>query len=239
MNPYPISQDLTVAETVLSHSSCAPVFQRHKIDFCCKGHLSIAEAASTRGVDLDLLLAELDEAISQRQPGAIDPARLSTPALIAHLISRHHAYLREAIPFILRLSDKVSRVHGAHEPRLVVLDQVVRSLAAALLPHLDQEEEILFPQLMSRSPDRALLERELAAMFDDHLAVGAMLHEIRHLTDDFTPPSWACTSFRTLFSELHTLEGDTLTHVHLENHALMPRFAAPAPAPTATPQVAR
>ena len=30
----------------------------------------------------------------------------------------------------------------------------------------------------------------------------------------------------TLFAELEVLEGDVLTHVHLENHVLMPRFAA-------------
>ena len=30
---------------------------------------------------------------------------------------------------------------------------------------------------------------------------------------------------RTLFAELEQLERDILTHVHLENHVLMPRFA--------------
>jgi regulator of cell morphogenesis and NO signaling len=40
------------------------------------------------------------------------------------------------------------------------------------------------------------------------------------------PPEWACTSYRTLLSELAALEGDVLRHVHLENHVLMPRFAA-------------
>jgi len=222
----PIAKDLTVAETVLAYSSCAPVFQRHKIDFCCKGNVSIEEAARDKAVDLTLLLAELDDAIHHRSPSAVDPRKLSTPALIAHLISKHHTYLRNALPFILRLSDKVARVHGEHEPRLLDLDVATRKIAAALLPHLDEEETVLFPHLMTvNAIDPKVIADELASMLDEHLEVGALLAEIRHLTDDFSPPEWACTSFRTLYSELTTLETDTLTHVHLENHALMPRFA--------------
>ncbi len=223
---YPIAKELSVAETVLSYSACAAVFQRHKIDFCCKGNVSIEQAAHEKGIDLALLLAELDGAIHHRSPTAMDPRDLSTPALVAHIISKHHAYLRDALPFILRLSDKVARVHGAHEPRLLDLDQATRKIASALLPHLDEEETVLFPHLMTvNAIDPKVIADELASMLDEHLEVGALLAEIRHLTDDFTPPEWACTSFRTLYSELTTLETDTLTHVHLENHALMPRFA--------------
>ena len=35
-----------VAKVVLEHSECAEVFQRHRIDFCCRGDMSIEQAAS-------------------------------------------------------------------------------------------------------------------------------------------------------------------------------------------------
>lgn len=49
---------------------------------------------------------------------------------------------------------------------------------------------------------------------------------MRDAAEDYLIPDWACTSYRTLFAELERLEGDVLRHVHLENHVLMPRFAA-------------
>lgn len=225
-----LDTQLSVAETVLSHSSCAPVFQRHKIDFCCRGHLSIAEAAEDRHVELSSLVAELEAAIDHRGPVTFDARKLSTPALIAHIIGRHHAYLREAMPFILHLADKVARVHGSHNPRLPDLARHVHAIAGALMPHLDQEEQVLFPALMGAHPDRELVARELAAMVEDHLLVGSLLAQIREAADEFTFPEWACNSYRTLFAELENMETDILTHVHLENHALMGRFQPQEPA---------
>ena len=50
----------SVADVVLDHSECAEVFQRHRIDFCCRGHLSLAAAASEKTVAVAALVAELE-----------------------------------------------------------------------------------------------------------------------------------------------------------------------------------
>jgi regulator of cell morphogenesis and NO signaling len=39
-----IDPQRTVASVVLDHSECAAVFQRHRIDYCCRGNLSVAAA---------------------------------------------------------------------------------------------------------------------------------------------------------------------------------------------------
>lgn len=215
----------TVATVVLDHSECAPVLQRHRIDYCCHGHVSIQDACAAAGLDADALLAELAGAIAARGgQDRADPRALSTAALIDHIAEKHHAYLRRALPFLLGLSAKVSRVHGDRDPRLRGLEAVVRALADALLPHLDEEEQRLFPALVAQTLDRPAARDALARMLDEHRAVGALLARLRALSADFTVPDWACTSYRTLFKELAALEADTLTHVHLENHVLAPRF---------------
>ncbi len=219
-----IDPHTSVAQTVLAHSACAEVFQRHRIDYCCQGARSIADACSHRGVAVPGLLAELDAAIAARGDSAVAGAALPTPELVDHIVSTHHAYLRRALPFIGGLATKVHRVHGDKEPRLGVVHELCATLADDLDAHLDQEEQHLFPALIAPTGDRAQLTCELAAMFDDHLAIGALLERLRTATDDYTPPAWACTSYRTLFAELASLEDDILRHVHLENHVLMPRF---------------
>jgi regulator of cell morphogenesis and NO signaling len=217
----------TVADLVLDHSECAAVFQRHRIDFCCRGELSIAEAAAARGIEAARLVAELAEAIAARRgtpPG--DPRELSTAQLIAYIVAKHHAYLRGVLPHVQALAAKVSRVHGEHVPALRDLAAAVEALVSALIPHLDEEEQVLFPALTAVQPDPATIAPQLAAMLDEHRAVAELLARIRGASDDFTPPDWACNSYRTLFSELRQLEADVFTHVHLENHVLRPRFAA-------------
>jgi regulator of cell morphogenesis and NO signaling len=216
----------TVARIVLDHSECAVVFQKNRIDYCCKGGVSLRDACAERGLEPAKLVAELEHAIAERTGGAeADPRELSTAGLVGHIVSKHHEYLRKALPFVQGLAAKVRRVHGEHDPRLLELDEIVQGLVTALGPHLDEEEQTLFPELMRKTPDHAVVARELATMMKDHLAVGALLGRMRTTTADFATPEWACNSYRTLFAELERLEGDVLRHVHLENHVLMPRFA--------------
>lgn len=223
-----ISAKDTVANIVLMHSECAPVFQKHRIDYCCRGNLPLEEAAKGRGIDAQALVAELEEAVKSRlgQPLTTDFREMRTPTLIAHIISTHHEYLRQALPFALPLAAKVARVHGAENPRLRDLETVVGELKESLLPHLDREEDTLFPALMAKEPDPALVRSELAEMMADHLEVAGMLERMRNATEDFRLPAFACNSYRTLFAELEKMEADILRHVHLENHVLMPRFSA-------------
>jgi regulator of cell morphogenesis and NO signaling len=223
----PLDRRSTVAQIVLEHSECARIFQDHRIDFCCRGGVTVDEACAARGADANAVYAELEAAIAERAgESAPDPRTLATPALVAEIVARHHAYLRRALPAVEPLAAKVGRVHGDHDPRLRDLAASVHDLRAMLEPHLDQEEQVLFPALTSRQPDREAVRRELATMHEDHLAVGALLERIRTQAGGFAAPEWACTSYRTLLSELDALEGDVLRHVHLENHVLMPRFAS-------------
>jgi len=221
-----ISAKDAVADIVSSHSECAPVFQKHRIDYCCRGHLPLEEAAKARGIDANALIAELEEAIEKRsQPSSIDFRAMRTATLIAHIIATHHEYLRQALPFVVPLAAKVARVHGSENPRLRDLESVVRALESSLLPHLDREEDTLFPALMAKDPDRDVARRELSEMMEDHLEVAELLERMRNATEDYRLPGFACNSYRTLFAELEKMEADILRHVHLENHVLMPRFS--------------
>lgn len=222
-----LDSEQTVAAVVLDHSECAEVFQKHRIDFCCKGDLSLAAAAQGRGVEVKALLTELEGAIEKRQGlRSADPRELATPALVTHIVAKHHEYLRRTLPFVKALAIKVGRVHGDRNPQLRELDVAVRELADVLLPHLDKEEQDLFPALTAPEVNRTEVTRQLDGMTAEHLAISKLLERIRVSSDEFTLPDWACNSYRTLFSELGQLERDVFTHVHLENHVLKPRFTA-------------
>ncbi len=222
-----LDRSATVAQIVTEHAIAARVFQKHGIDYCCHGNVTVPRACLDGRLDPEALFAELEAALAAGDARPEESARsLSTAALIARIVDRHHGYLRHALPYIAPIMAKVAKVHGSRDASLQQLDDAFRALAATLAPHLDEEEQVLFPALMARTPDLQVLKRELGQMHEDHLAVGELLAQIRTLTGGFATPEWGCNTYRVLMAELDSLEADILRHVHLETHVLAPRFAA-------------
>jgi regulator of cell morphogenesis and NO signaling len=222
-----LDRSATVARIVTEHPAAARIFQKHGIDYCCHGNVTVPEACLDGRLDLEALFAELEAALAANgAPPEENPSGLSTAALIASIIDRHHGYLRRALPYIAPIMAKVAKVHGPRDANLQHLHDAFRDLATSLGPHLDEEEGVLFPALLARQTDDHIVEAELKRMHQEHLAVGDLLARIRSLANGFTTPEWGCNTYRVLMTELDGLEADTLRHVHLENHVLAPRFGA-------------
>lgn len=214
---------LSLTDLVLQHSACAAVLQRHRLDFCGKGSLTVAEAAAARGVDAEVVRRELEAAIGET-PAGEDLRAVPTPVLLSKLVQEHHQPVRQALPTVRGLAAKVHRVHGAHDRRLQSVRQHVETLAEALLVHFEEEERAIFPALATANPAGA--RRFLEELTREHEALSQGLHRLRDTTDDFAVPSWACTSYRTLFAELRRLEANLVNILHLEHNVLRPRLEA-------------
>jgi regulator of cell morphogenesis and NO signaling len=224
---HALDHNATLAQIVIEHPAAARIFQRHGMDYCCHGDVSVTAACERASLDPEALFAELEAVLAASDAKSDeDPRVLSTAALVARIVDRHHGYLRRALPYIAPIASKVARVHGSRDVRLVELAAAFDALAASLAPHLDEEEEVLFPALIVRAPDAGLVAREMGRMREEHLVVGEILGRIRELSDAFATPEWGCNTYRVLMAELEALEADILRHVHLENHVLAPRFAA-------------
>jgi regulator of cell morphogenesis and NO signaling len=221
-----VDPSATVAQIVAKHSETAAVFHRHHIDSCSDGDVTIPRACATRGKDPAALLAELERAVHERaaERAGEDLLSLSTPALLARIVDRHHDYLRRALPRIEPLLAKVAAVHGRRDAKLAGLRSTFVELLGLLVSHLAFEEETLFPELAASGHSQASAAGHLHAMVKEHLAVGAKLAQLRGLVDDFRVPAWGCNSYQALMAELEHLEADLLQHLHLEDHVLVPRF---------------
>jgi regulator of cell morphogenesis and NO signaling len=211
----------TVAEIVLENPASVPVFQRHRIDFCCAGGQTLQAACARRGLDVGAVQAELEEAKHHRTGGSNeDPRQLTTRALLTRIIGKHHGYLRRVLPAVALLTAKVARVHGDRQPKLPALAAAVEELVDVLEPHMALEEEVLFPAMAQERGVTSMLGQ----MLDEHRSVADVLDRIFEASDGFQTPSWACASYRALAVELRALDADLREHVHLENHVLLPRF---------------
>ncbi|HLV82123.1 MAG TPA: hemerythrin domain-containing protein, partial [Chthonomonadaceae bacterium] len=143
------------------------------------------------------------------------------------------AYLREALPRLSVLTEKVAGAHGASDPRLKELAGVFAALRAELEMHTLKEEKVLFP--LCRQLDTAgerpafhcgTVQNPIRVMIAEHEDAGEALAEIRRLTGDFTAPATACNTYRAMLQALEALESDLHLHIHKENNILFPRAVA-------------
>ena len=148
-----ISADTHVAALVLEDPSRARVFERFGIDYCCGGKTPLDSACADRGLDVDAVIAALGE---PRSPGAedVDWAVEPVSALVDHIVGQHHAYLREELPPLRALVEKVAVAHGDAHPELAEVRETFAGVADELAEHMLKEEQILFPVCLALDEGR-------------------------------------------------------------------------------------
>lgn len=226
-----ITPETTVAEIATTTPATIRVFQRHHIDFCCGGKIPLDAACRARGVDLDLVLTDLQTALA---PAAAEPnwADASLKGLVEHIQRRYHGPLRAELPRLGAMLDKVVSRHGEQLPGLLLpLQQTFGRLQRELLEHMAKEDRVLFPfivalenggpQFVADAEER--MKAPITMMEVEHEHAGEALEFIRETTGGYAPPEWACPTFRGLYYGLAQLETDMHVHVHLENNILFPR----------------
>jgi regulator of cell morphogenesis and NO signaling len=225
-----ISTDTHVAALVLEEPARARVFERLGIDYCCGGGVPLGDACAEKGLDP----AEVVAALADPGPADaddVDWAGVSIPELVDHIVDHHHAYLREELPPLSALVEKVARAHGDAHPELREVQATFMDVAAELTGHMAKEELVLFPACRELAEGGATgpaisVEAPIEVMLHEHQEVAAGLRRLRELTDGYAPPTDACNSYRALLDRLETLESDTHRHVHEENNVLFPRALA-------------
>lgn len=228
----------TIGELVAEDYRTAEVFKRYGIDFCCGGGRTVQEACARKGVDYDQLVSSLDHTSSvESATPTLHFNRWSLRFLVAYIINIHHAYVRENLPLLKGVITKVARVHGEAHPEVVEIARLFDVLAEELEQHMAKEEDKLFPYIRQLAvadkqetaaapPPFGTVQNPIRMMVHEHDQAGATMREIRRLSDGFTPPQEACTTYCVMYAKLQEFEEDLHQHVHLENNILFPKAAA-------------
>lgn len=223
---------VSVADVALTFPAALEVLNRYNLDYCCGGKRLFVKACEKAGLNAESVWQEIQSASANR--GADSRVRFDTwdaPLLISFIVQHHHQYVREAIPQINELLDKVCEVHREDSPFLLAVRENFHELADELLNHMPKEEEILFPaieKMFARSgPAESVvisnLEMPIAVMEDEHEGAGELIKSIRTLTNNYTPPVYACPTFRMTYIMLDQFDKDLMQHIHLENNILFPK----------------
>jgi regulator of cell morphogenesis and NO signaling len=220
----------TVGEIVRDRPSLSRLFEQVKVDYCCGGKKTLEEACRQRGIDPQAFLAQLEDYAAKETVPEVNLTELSLTELADRIERIHHAYLHTELPRLEKMVTKVATVHGDKEPRLHQIKDVFLALSQELATHLMKEEQILFPMIRQLEASETLpmfhcgtLANPVRRMEFEHDEAGTALAQLRELTDDYTPPEWACNTYRAMLDALANLEQDLHQHIHKENNVLFPR----------------
>lgn len=229
-----ILETATVADVASRLPSSVRVFERYGIDFSCRGRILLRDACRKHGVPYAELVAAIEASTLTPTLDPRDWTAEPLHLLVDHLIETYHEPLREELARLESMAEQLARVHGHKAVHFAQLYVVVSELAADLRSHMRKEERVLFPaiRVLATGPARFNfpIGSPISIMEHEHEHAGALLAELRAITDGYVAPVRACDTCRALYRGLSELETAMHLHVHLENNILFPRALALSPA---------
>lgn len=206
----------------------AEVFMQAGIDFCCGGKKTLRQACEEKGLDVSALVGKLEVLADVPASPGMNFNEWSLAFLADYIVNSHHIYIVKALPDLLFYTRKIANVHGDRHRELLQVAEIMVHMEKELLPHLKQEEEVLFPAikevLKSGSAEaRTTIASEIARMDGEHTFVGGAMDTINRITHEYAVPEDGCDTYRVTFKLLKQFEDDLHVHVHLENNILYPK----------------
>src|SRR3569833_473988 len=169
----------TLGEIVKGDLRKAEVFKKLGLDFCCGGRKTLKDACQENGLDI----LQVKEALNKADQVNFTPPQHdfnSWPLsfLADYIVNVHHTYVRQYLPVLLELSEKVAIRHGQQHPELKTIRDLVGTIANELNVHLQKEEIVLFPYIKELENSASgknkgqqvfhSVEEPIAAMENDH-----------------------------------------------------------------------
>lgn len=218
-------QNKTVREIAGQHADSYKIFHKYGIDFCCGGKRLLSEVCEEKGIELSAIANDFT-ALEETPSDQKDWNTETLENLINHIVDTHHQYLRDDLPRLFHLTQKVASRHGERDAHLYKVLEIFVSMANELLAHIEKEERVLFPMIVEMEKTGDISTQILMPILDmeaEHEEVGKVLEELDRLTESYAIKPNMCASYQALYVGLKQLEEDLKLHIHKENNILFPR----------------
>ncbi len=222
-----------LSQIVNEQHQTATVFEKYSLDYCCKGKRSLQQACSESHIPVEEVVAELQN-IYAVKTNELDFNKIKLYQLADYIVYKHHNYVKKEMPQILSYLEKVASKHGNRHNELYKISELFVELSNEMTHHMHDEETILFPRIKQLEQYGfepipydikyfEYLQLPIIDMSDEHEIAGSIMAEIKKLTNNYSAPADACTTYKLLFASLQAFEIDLHHHVNLENSILFPK----------------
>jgi regulator of cell morphogenesis and NO signaling len=160
-----INRTSFVTDIVTNDYRTAEVFRKYGIEYCCGGKWPLEMVCQTKDIDIGILTKELEDSIRTVQvPNSLPFNEWDIDFLADYVVHVHHHYLKKQLPEIKTLLLKFAEEHRKKYQYIPELEKTFLSLYNEMLPHLQQEEEVIFPYI-----------RQIAHAFDSRESYAVLL----------------------------------------------------------------
>ncbi|HAZ13036.1 MAG: iron-sulfur cluster repair di-iron protein [Bdellovibrionales bacterium GWA2_49_15] len=209
----------TLGDLVLALPDSTALLRSLRLDFCCGGASTLAEACRLGGISLEKVEQELKKI---QKPEVTKPVyNWPLEKITQFIVEHYHRDLRSRVPELILLAEKVERVHAGKPGCPQGVANAIRSIKIEMDSHMQKEEEILFPMIAAGNGSMAYMP--IRILLAEHEGHGANLGLLRELAYNYKAPEHACNSWRALYVGLDQMEHELMEHIHLENHVLFTR----------------
>lgn len=228
--------DTTLADIVTQNLAAAAIFDKYGLDFSCKGKKTLKVACAEKNINFEKVEKELEKLMHEKaaKNKPIHFNEIALDDLMEYIVSKHHNYVKQALPMLYTHTQKVAQMHSENHPETIEIAYYFAEIKKDLEQHLRKEEYILFPYIKNMVAAKKNINKEslslttlinnpIKVMENEHEKVGTLLASMKKLSKNYTLPSDACTTFQLTYSELKEFEEDLHQHMHLENNILFPK----------------
>jgi hypothetical protein len=90
---------------------------------------------------------------NDRRSAPVDPASLPIGRLIQHIVRVHHQYVRQELPRLAEMAQKLAAKRSDRAPELKNVEELLEELRADMFAHIQKEEQVLFPFISQMDQD--------------------------------------------------------------------------------------
>lgn len=226
------TKEASIGELVAKDLRKAEVFKKFNIDFCCGGKKTLSQVCNDKQINIKEVETELEKLDSTTESVSQNYNEWSLDFLVDFIINTHHKYVKNSLPVLLEYTAKVAKVHGKEHLEVVAIYDLFKEASDELNSHMMKEENVLFPYIKQLVNEKNLInegcsfgtvKNPIRMMEHEHDVVGNIFKTIRELSNDYTPPEDACTTYKLSYKKLEEFENDLHQHIHLENNILFPK----------------
>jgi regulator of cell morphogenesis and NO signaling len=220
-----VDPHITAANLAILNPAAVPLLEASGIDFYCRGNQTLEALCAEAGIDVVRMIGKLRDVpdAANPSPWAVRPLA----DLTHHLRATAHARLREKLENTALAVDAVSQSRQDEEDEI---RRIFETFSDALLLHLRQDEDILFPYMsaLERASHEGTkfptllggtLYGAIPRLLQEHETLSRSLATFRALLDtlpDESPALALRDAVAELTSELHDV-------IHLEDNLLLPK----------------
>jgi regulator of cell morphogenesis and NO signaling len=220
-----------ITELVDENYIYAYVLYYFGIQFYEYSEKTLEQVCAQKGLSVSQVVRSLESVAAPEAPAQIPVEDLPVDLVIEYLKHTHHIFIKQKLPYIARLIEKLNPQHAA----LVRDLQIVFPLFVEdFIYHIYEEEDTLFTYiaLLHKAKKKQLFPGKLYFEMEKHsmqkYAIDHDTHDdemqgIRTITNGYAINKHTSLHLKVIFSELKAFEQELQLHARIENEILFPK----------------